>query len=171
MKGAYLKNLTAAPKKSQSPIHPVPPNASLLPSMVIGLLPAVVQLTTRELTQQWEQMVPCWAEGWISTAPFQRQETIGSVHGQSQNWKIWSMKHCFKADPQQILRVPTIWHLHSDSNPRRWLVYIIGLLKQQIYKHKSSDWNIWVPTETLTGITFLFQIQNRLSNSGMMTVW
>lgn len=85
MKGAYLKNLTAPPEKSQSPIHPVPPNPSLLPSVIIGFLPVVVQLTTRELTQQWEQIELCWVtEQSAQNAPFRQQETIRSVHGQSQ---------------------------------------------------------------------------------------
>lgn len=48
IKGAYLKNLTAAPVKSQSPIHTIPPNPSLLLSTIIGFLPVTVQLTTRE---------------------------------------------------------------------------------------------------------------------------
>lgn len=50
-KGASLKTRPAAPEKSWSPGHPVPPNPSLAPSTLRGLLPGGVQLTSSELTQ------------------------------------------------------------------------------------------------------------------------
>lgn len=88
MKGADLKNCTAAPEKSRSPIHPVLPNATRLLSTVIGFLPGAVQLTSRELNpavRADRALLGYRAEGWVQSAPSQQQATMGSVHRQSQH--------------------------------------------------------------------------------------
>lgn len=167
MKGTYLKNLTVAP---DAPV-PSPPRSSKSQPPTRGLLPAAAQLAARQLLGHWAGQ----REERMQSAPRQQQETSDSIRSWAKS-ALESLERGSTALRQicskyRVCWAPALWHSHSDSDPRIRLVYLMGLLKQQIYKHTSpSEGNIWVSTRTLVGITFLFQIQTRLwYDEGLVT--
>lgn len=133
MKGTYLKNLTVAP---DAPV-PSTPRSSKPQPPTRGLLPAAAQLAARQLLGHWAGQ----REERMQSAPRQQQETSDSIRSWAKS-ALESLERGSTALRQicskyRVCWAPALWHSHSDSDPRIQLVYLMGLLKQQIYKHIS----------------------------------